>query len=161
MSRSSLSTEGRFWQKVGGGRDPDECWPWLASLDPYGYGRFQSYAGRTMKAHRFAYELLIGPAPPIIDHTCHVASECVGGRACPHRRCCNPRHMAPSTIAANALRGTGPQATNARKTLCPEGHPYDYHWTSKDGRKHRDCLQCRRRRGRDYQREKRNRRKAL
>lgn len=160
MSRSSISVEGRFWAKVGGGRDPDECWPWLASLDPYGYGKFSSYRGRIVKAHRFAYELLVGPPPPVIDHTCHTFSDCKGGSKCPHRRCCNPRHMQPSTTAENALRGHGPQATNARKTHCPEGHPYDYIWTTKQGREHRDCLQCRRRRAREHQARKRRERRT-
>lgn len=139
-------------------RGPEDCWPWLGSLDAYGYGQFRPQRGVSSKAHRYAYEILVGPPPPVIDHSCHTFSNCAGGPTCPHRRCCNPAHMQASTTAENALRGTGPQAMNARKLRCPEGHPYDYEWTDRRGRVHRDCQQCRRRRARDYQARKRRER---
>lgn len=156
MTRTRIPPEQRFWPKVDR-RGPDECWPWLASLDPYGYGKFPTEM--TDKAHRFAYALLIGPPPPIIDHTCHDPATCEGGVTCPHRRCCNPAHMTASTTVENALRGTGPAAINARKTHCPLDHPLSgdnlYEWTGRNGRVHRDCLTCRRDRAREYQRRRR------
>lgn len=154
MPRKRTPPEPRFWAKVER-PSPTECWPWRGTRDAYGYGQFRAHPGDSRKAHRYAYELLVGPPPPILDHTCHEPSTCAGGVTCPHRRCCNPAHMRSSTTAENALRGQGPQAKNARKTHCPEGHVYDHLWTDKHGREHRDCLQCRRRRARDYQAQKR------
>lgn len=101
---------------------PDECWPWLGRVNSSGYGHF---AGKG--AHRFAYELLVGPIPEglMIDHRCHTDDPtCPGGR-CVHRRCQNPAHMEPVTKRVNTLRGESPAAKHARKTHCPQGHPYD------------------------------------
>lgn len=80
-----------------------------------------------MLAHRYAYELLVGPISEAltIDHTCHNGSGCEGGRLCIHRRCVNPADFEVVTLAVNVLRGESPPARNKRKTTCPRGHPYD------------------------------------
>ena len=53
----------RFWSKVDK-RGPDDCWPWLGTLEPTGYGQFfTNGTPRLAKAHRFAYELVVGPIP--------------------------------------------------------------------------------------------------
>lgn len=106
----------RVWAKVDR-RGPDECWPWLGSLNMHGYGRI----GRGSKsegiemAHRATYELTHGPIPDglEIDHLCR------------NRACVNPSHLEPVTRRVNLLRGVGASAKNARKTHCPKGHPYD------------------------------------
>lgn len=81
-----------------------------------------------VKAHRFAYEALVGPIPKglEIDHLCFV------------RNCVNPGHMEPVTSAVNTLRSTGPTAANAAKDQCVNGHPFDF--TRPDGE--RGCLRC-------------------
>lgn len=112
-------------------REPDVCWPWPLSRDK-GYG-LTWVAGKLVKAHRAAYELLVGPIPPglQIDHLCR------------NRACVNPSHMEPVTQHVNILRGVGFAAVNAIKTHCPQGHPYDETNTkiSKKGRRHcRTCL---------------------
>src|SRR5690349_16971313 len=48
-----------------------DCWEWTSTLNSSGYGRF--FANGTMRlAHRFAYELWVGPIPEglQIDHLC-------------------------------------------------------------------------------------------
>lgn len=101
----------RFWAQVDR-RGDDECWPWLGSLDGGGYGQIRT-GGRRVKAHRFAYELLVGPIAEglVIDHLCR------------SRSCANPKHLEAVTQGENIRRGlTG--ATNAAKTHCPHGHEY-------------------------------------
>jgi hypothetical protein len=49
----------RFWARAGRGDDLS-CWWWLGSLTHNGYGQF-SLGTRTVRAHRFAYELLAAP----------------------------------------------------------------------------------------------------
>ncbi len=118
----------RFWSKVDR-RGDDECWPWTGTLEEPGYGQF--YTGesgsqpRLMKAHRFAYALLVGPIPPRLDldHTCHDPAICQLGNACPHRRCVNPAHLEPVTEQINVLRSGNSAAAYAQRTHCPKGHP--------------------------------------
>ena len=116
--------EDRFWAKTN--RDgptpahrPDlgPCWLWTAAQVGNGYGQFNPH-GRLVLAHRFAYELLIGPIPDglQLDHLCRV------------RRCVRPSHLEPVTQQVNILRGLAPEANGARqraKTHCPQGHAYD------------------------------------
>jgi hypothetical protein len=105
------------------------CWMWTAWVDKDGYAGFRSKIGR--RAARFAYHHHKGAIPDgiTVDHLCNVT------------RCVNPDHLVLATSAANALRGNGPLAVNARKTQCIRGHPFDatntYEW-----RGQRKCRQC-------------------
>ena len=84
----------RFWEKVDKAGQ-DECWLWTANKTaPNGHGRFLGPGGQVM-AHRFAYELLVGPIPEglVIDHLCRV------------RLCVNPAHLEPVTAEENIRRG--------------------------------------------------------
>lgn len=118
----------RFWAYTDTSGGEDACWPWH-SPDKNGYGSIflNNSEKRYMLAHRFAYELLVGPIPEglVIDHTCHRPTECDLGTSCPHRRCCNPRHLEAVTTAVNNHRGNTWSGRNIRKTHCPQGHPYD------------------------------------
>lgn len=102
----------RFWRKVYA--DPSGCWLWRASLNNWGYGKFR-WNNRDGVAHRVAYEVLVGPIPTgrQIDHLCRTP------------KCVRPDHLEPVTVRENVLRGVGLSAANARKTHCPQGHPYD------------------------------------
>jgi hypothetical protein len=136
-----VSQQKRFWVKVAlltqGG-----CWEWLAYRDRKGYGVF----GR-QRAHRVAYELLVGPIPDglQIDHLCRNPS------------CVNPDHLEPVTLVENTRRGIAWQvagAKNAAKTHCPTGHPYDDANTLILSRGRRDCRTCQRSGARKTQRSK-------
>jgi hypothetical protein len=83
MARKTLAD--RFWSKVNR-RSPDECWPWTASRDLYGYGRIWVGGGSetTLKAHRVAWELAAGEPVPTglwVLHTCD------------NPGCVNPAHL--------------------------------------------------------------------
>lgn len=90
-----VPVEERFWPKVDR-RGPDECWPWLATLDRYGYGTFHD-GRRLTGAHRMAYELLRGPIPDglELDHLCRT------------RGCVNPAHLEAVTHRENMGRSRG------------------------------------------------------
>lgn len=139
MDLSTLPARIRAKVSVG---DTDQCWPWIAAVGANGYGHVR-WDGSTQEAHRVVYELLVGPIPDgaTIDHTCHNGSGCSG--RCPHRRCCNPAHLAPVSRGANVLAGNSPPAVNARKTACANGHPYT-EATMKIDAGSRRCMICRR-----------------
>ena len=105
-----MAVADRFWAKAD---KSGECWLWTASRTKKGYGQFK--AEHMVYAHRFAYELLVGPIPDglTIDHLCRV------------RHCVNPDHMEPVSNRVNVLRGDAVSALNVQKTHCPQGHPYD------------------------------------
>lgn len=149
----------RFWAYADRSGGPDACWPWTGTIDVGGYGEIFVNNGRQrlQKAHRFAYERFVGPIPDglEIDHTCHTKSCPTPGRADPHRRCVNPRHLEAVTRPVNMQRSTRPESTRAQfeqyresVTHCSKGHEYtpeNTQWrTTKGGYRSRRCAQCNR-----------------
>lgn len=116
----SADEKQRFWAKVDkDGPIPEyrpqlgPCWLWTAAVNLDGYGRFETSTG-PQRIHRLAHEWLIGPIPEglTVDHLCRV------------RHCVRPDHLEAVTNRVNVLRGFGITAAAARKTHCPQGHPY-------------------------------------
>lgn len=102
--------EERFWVKVDAEGD---CWEWTAFRDSDGYGMFSPTKSHSVRAHRFAWELLIGPIPDelTVDHRCR------------NRGCVNPVHLEIVPNVVNVARGYGAAAQNARRDRCIAGHP--------------------------------------
>lgn len=135
----------RFWSKVDRSAGPDGCWPWLAYVSKLGYGTF-GIGGEVRRAHRVAYALATGQPVPDghhLDHICHTAA-CALGDDCPHRRCCNPRHLEPVMQKVNNLRSNSSQARNARKTECVNGHEFTDANTYITPKGERECRTCHR-----------------
>jgi hypothetical protein len=86
----------RFWARV---HHDDGCWMWTGTLNK-GYGMF-SFGGKTRRAHRFAYEALVGPIPEglALDHLCR------------NPACVNPAHLEPVTWRENVYRGAQAKLT--------------------------------------------------
>lgn len=87
MPRKAKPIADRFWSKVDR-RGPDDCWLYTGHLFAgSGYGSFclptGKTSGKSVGAHRLAYELSKGPIPQglMVLHSCDV------------KQCCNPAHL--------------------------------------------------------------------
>jgi hypothetical protein len=95
------------------------CWIWVGAHTPRGYGQFYNgdrSRGRQIMsyAHRVSYEHFVASIEVghEIDHKCKQPS------------CVNPEHLEAVSHRENVLRSDGVSARAARKTHCPQGHPY-------------------------------------
>lgn len=135
----------RFWSQV---TKTDTCWLWTGRTTDDDYGVLW-WDGRGMVgAHRVSIALTTGAMPPAgmePDHLCRV------------RNCVRPEHLEVVPKRENVLRSDCPPALNARKTTCPQNHPYD----TVDSQGRRRCLTCQRKQGREAQRRHRARKRAL
>jgi len=102
------------------------------SVGSHGYGQvgWREVDGTVRMAltHRVAYAAYRGDIPDglTVDHICR------------NRRCINPMHLRLLTNVANASDNG-----NARKTHCPEGHPYEGDNVYRNPNTgHRYCREC-------------------
>lgn len=140
----------RFWPKVDV-RSEDECWPWLARVEPGGYGRLSvgGRAGRMEGAHRVSILLATGSLPAPGMHTDHL---------CRNTICVNPKHLEVVTPSVNGLRGLARfnGGVQRARTHCPQGHEYSAQNTQLKKSGSRRCRTC----ARDYTRRYREERAA-
>lgn len=122
--RSKVNEHGPLWNGT-------HCWLWKGKLTPKGYALLK-VGTQMQRAHRVSYRLYVGiiPAELTIDHLCRI------------RHCMQPYHLEPVTQAVNVLRGNSPSAIAARKTHCPQGHPYGEVEIQPNGKRRRRCLPC-------------------
>lgn len=96
----SVKDASRFWSKIDASGD---CWLWTAST-VRGYGQFRM-GNRQLKAHRVAYEMLVGPIPMDLtcDHLCRI------------KQCVFPDHIELVSGAENTRRA-------CERHVCQRGH---------------------------------------
>lgn len=76
------STEARFWANVDK-RGPDDCWLWTRCHNGVGYGMIAPNGKKQVYAHRFSYELHVGPIP----------KDAYLLHSCDNPPCVNPAHL--------------------------------------------------------------------
>ncbi|MDE2096186.1 MAG: HNH endonuclease [Patescibacteria group bacterium] len=77
-----------FWKHVDQTTNPNGCWIWTASKQPYGYGQIGvgHPINLTFRAHRVSWIIHHGPIPLGMD----VLHDCPGGD---NPSCVNPEHL--------------------------------------------------------------------
>lgn len=125
MDQLDQATVDRFWAKVQK-RPGRGCWNWTAAT-LQGYGIFRLDGGTMARAHRVAYELLVGPIPDglTLDHLCR------------NPGCVKPSHLEPVTLSENVRRA------HANKARCKHGHLFTEENTRRLRNGRRECRECR------------------
>ncbi len=92
----------------------DGCWEWTAAKTTAGYAELM-VGSRMWYGHRLLHEMFIGPIPAgyEVDHLCR------------NRGCVRPDHLEAVPPHINNARSDSFSAVHARKSHCPQGHPYD------------------------------------
>ena len=103
----SITPDQMFWLKVVKA-EGDQCWDWLGALQRDGYAHFTARGRKTISAHRYAYEQLVGPIPEGMDLL----------HSCDNRKCVNPSHTRPGTHLDNMIE-MGLRRRRAVGEMCP------------------------------------------
>lgn len=130
------TSEALFWRRTD--RTDGGCWVWTGTRNAKGYGllRVKGDRGwRTVRAHRFAYELLVGPIGEglQIDHLCF------------NKACVNPAHLEPVTGAENVRRAFAREKNGnhySTRTHCKRGHEFTPENTKLLRSGSRSCRAC-------------------
>lgn len=142
MGRPRLDPIHNWESKV---KKTETCWLWTAGLDKDGYGKFAiGLGGKAQihtRAHRFAYEIFVGPIP-VGMVVCH---------RCDNPPCARPEHLFLGTPKDNNddkvtkgrhVRLWGTPLKRSRQTHCKNDHLFDEANTKVDKRGHRTCRTC-------------------
>jgi hypothetical protein len=112
------------------------CWEWRGPRLPDGYGRFRK-GGRTLYAHRLAYQEWVGEIPPdyMVRHF-----------ICDNPPCINPEHLRAGTnkenVADRERHGRGVRPGRPDPDSCPKGHKYTPENTAIRTSGYRRCREC-------------------
>ena len=126
VTQRDKTPEQRFWEKV---VESGDCWEWTGGKDYDGYG-IHSVGASSPRAHRFSYEMMVGPIPDglHLDHLCR------------NTKCVNPDHLENVPHVENVRRGLV-----ANKTHCNHGHPLEgtnVTYRKRGGARIKTCATC-------------------
>lgn len=129
--------------------DPSGCW--VVTSQPGTRYPIISIAGVNVGRSRVVFYLDHGrePAGGIVRHTCDNPS------------CINGRHLIEGTAADNTadMIQRGRAAFNSKRSHCKEGHRLvdpNLYYRTRNGKVHRSCRECARRRNREHAKRKAN-----
>jgi HNH endonuclease len=117
-----LTADAGDWRRFVASGRPSECWPWIGSTHPKGYGEvFRRYGAgrrRVFRVHRLVWIAEYGAIPRgfQIDHRCR------------NKVCCNPRHLQLLTATDHARKSAseGWQNWVGDDARCRYGHAERY-----------------------------------
>ena len=101
----------RFWDKVDTSAGMFDCWVWMGSRNPDGYGNI-SIQNKSKSAHRISWEIHNGRIPKGL-HVLH---------RCDNPPCVNPSHLFLGTNADNVadMNAKGRQRPGLPRKLTPD-----------------------------------------
>lgn len=130
----NMDIQKHFWSKVD---KKEECWEWLGSTSPYGYGCF-CILKKKFRAHRVSWMIHNGCIPEKM-FVCH---------KCDNRKCVRPDHLfigTPKDNMQDCLKKGRVSNQFKDTTHCEHGHKYTVENTRidrRDGGLRRVCRQC-------------------